>query len=309
MPRFSVITPAFNRLPLLQRTLDSIWAQRFTDYEIIIVDDGSTDGTGEYLNSLGSRVHVLKQANAGPGAARNLAIRHATGEYLAFLDSDDLWLPWSLARYDELIRRHNGPSIVFGKMLRFDSEDAFTKTSELPADAQEWSDYLAAGPSLYWYGISAFVIRRELLAPGEGFPEARINGEDLDLILRLGTAPGFVEVKNPVTYGYREHGGNVRHDLAKNARGVLHLAQQEERGHYPGGPSRARERWAVLSPLLRSCSIACLKAGLLKDAWQMYRRTFRWHVALGRWKYLLVFPLLALQTLARGMPRQDAPCL
>jgi glycosyltransferase involved in cell wall biosynthesis len=309
MPRFSVIIPAFNRLQLLQRTLDSIWAQRFTDYEIIIVDDGSTDGTGEYLNSLGSRVHVLKQANAGPGAARNQAIRRAAGEYLAFLDSDDLWLPWSLASYDEVIRRHQGPSIVFGKMQRFDSEDAFTQTSELPAEDRAWTDYLAAGPSLYWYGISAFVIKRELLPPGQGFPEARMNGEDLDLILRLGTAPGFVEVKNPVTYGYREHGGNVRHDLAKNARGILHLVQQEENGNYPGGPSRALERWAIISPLLRSCSIACLKAGVFRDAWQMYGRTFRWHVALRRWKYLLAFPLFALQTSVKGRPRQNGPSL
>lgn len=311
MPRFSVITPTFNRLSFLQQTLHSIWAQRFTDYEIIVVDDGSTDGTGEYLASLESRVRVLKQANAGPGAARNLAIRHATGEYLAFLDSDDLWLPWSLATYDEIIRRHSSPSILFGRMQRFDSEAAFTATAELPSEVRNWPDYLAAGPSLYWYGISAFVIKRDLLPPGQGFPEIRINGEDLDLILRLGVAPAFVEVKNPITYGYREHGGNVRHDIAKSAQGIMFLLQQEENGNYPGGQLRAPERWAIISSLLRSCSIACLKNGLRREAWQMYRRSIRWHGALHRWKYLLGFPLLAVQTSLVGASRPDtasAPC-
>lgn len=308
MPRFSVITPTFNRLPLLRQTLDSVRAQRFTDYEIIVVDDGSTDGTGEYLASFGSRVRVLKQENAGPGAARNLAIRHATGDYLAFLDSDDLWLPWSLAIYDEIIRRHESPSLLFGKMRRFEGEAEFATTPELPLEVRAWPDYLAAGPSLYWYGISAFVIRRDVLPPGQGFPDTRINGEDLDLILRLGVAPGFVEVLNPITYGYREHGENVRHDLSKNVQGILYLLQQEERGNYPGGKARALQRRTILSPLLRSCSIACLNSGLRKAAWRMYRATFGWHIALRRWKYLLAFPLLALRTsLTGGRPHVSAP--
>ena len=303
MPRFSVITPTFNRLPLLRQTLDSVLAQRFTDYEVIVVDDGSTDGTGQYLSSLGPRVRVLKQENAGPGAARNLAIRHATGEYLAFLDSDDLWLPWSLAAYHEAIERHQSPSLLFGKMRRFEGETEFAATPELSLEVRGWQDYLSAGPSLYWYGISAFAIRRDLLPPGQGFPNTRINGEDLDLILRLGAAPGFVELLNPITYGYREHGGNVRHDLAKNVQGMLFLLQQEECGNYPGGKPRTMERWLILSPLLRSCSIACLKNGLRVEAWQMYRATFRWHVALHRWKYLLAFPLLALQSSLTGARR------
>jgi glycosyltransferase involved in cell wall biosynthesis len=93
---FSVIIPTYNRAALLCTALDSVFAQTFTDYEVIVVDDGSTDGTAAMVASYGGRVRYFQQQNKGPGAARNLGAQHATGEYLAFLDSDDLWFPWTL---------------------------------------------------------------------------------------------------------------------------------------------------------------------------------------------------------------------
>src|SRR4051794_5139151 len=107
--RFSVIIPTYNRLQLLKEALDSVWRQTFTDYEVIVVDDGSTDGTRDYLESLGDKLRFFVQPRRGPGAARNLAAQHANGEYLAFLDSDDLWFPWTLATFAEVISRHRFP--------------------------------------------------------------------------------------------------------------------------------------------------------------------------------------------------------
>ncbi len=300
MPLFSIVTPTFNRLDFLREALGSIWAQRFKDYEVIIVDDGSTDGTADFLASLGSRVRVLRQANAGPGAARNLALRHATGEYIAFLDSDDLWLPWTLAVYHEAIERHVKPSFITGKFHRFRKRDELVGTAERPLETKWRSDYLATEESPHWYGISSFVMKRDLVQAAGGFTDLSINGEDADLALRLGDAPGFVEVLDPVTYGYREHGGNVRYQVAKSAEGALFQLGQEEQGCYPGGASRALERWRVMSPLLRACSVACLRQGLRDQAWQMYKRTLRWNLALHRWKYLVAFPLLALKTALVG---------
>src|SRR5882762_10102502 len=112
MPFFSVVIPAFNRRDLLEETLRSVRRQSFTDFETIIVDDGSTDGTREWLAGLGSELRVFTQANRGPGAARNFAVRHARGEYLAFLDSDDSWFPWSLATYAQAIKTSNQPSFL-----------------------------------------------------------------------------------------------------------------------------------------------------------------------------------------------------
>ncbi len=91
MPRVSVIIPTYNRAALLCETLASVFAQTFQDYQVIVVDDGSTDDTPEQLRELGARVIVEHTAHAGEGAARNAGLDRARGEYIAFLDSDDLW--------------------------------------------------------------------------------------------------------------------------------------------------------------------------------------------------------------------------
>ncbi len=91
MVQTSVIIPTFNRLAFLREAIESVFAQSCQDFELIVVDDGSTDGTRAYLAGLGERVRYLHQKNSGPSAARNRGISEAKGVYLAFLDSDDLW--------------------------------------------------------------------------------------------------------------------------------------------------------------------------------------------------------------------------
>src|SRR5260370_34713222 len=109
---FSVIIPTYNRLDFLKRAIASVWTQTHTDYEIIVVDDGSTDGSMDYLLSLGSRVTALRQTNRGPGAARNLGAERAVGRYLAFLDSDDSWDPWTLATFHALIQQYQDTGFI-----------------------------------------------------------------------------------------------------------------------------------------------------------------------------------------------------
>ena len=95
-PRFSVVIPTHNRLDFLKQALSSVWTQTFTDYEVVVVDDGSTDGTRDWLAAQGKRIRAIRQPNRGPGAARNFGAREAQGNYVALLDSDDLWFPWTL---------------------------------------------------------------------------------------------------------------------------------------------------------------------------------------------------------------------
>jgi glycosyltransferase involved in cell wall biosynthesis len=97
-PTVSVIVPTLNRAALLPRALSSVLSQTRPADEIIVVDDGSTDDTPVLLERYGARIEVLRQANAGVSAARNRGIGYATGEWLAFLDSDDAWLPHKLER-------------------------------------------------------------------------------------------------------------------------------------------------------------------------------------------------------------------
>ncbi len=98
MPHVSVIIPTYNRATYVSRAIESILSQSYRDFEVIVVDDGSCDNTKQVVQAYGDRVRYVFQSNAGPGAARNLGIRISEGMYLAFLDSDDMWMPEFLAK-------------------------------------------------------------------------------------------------------------------------------------------------------------------------------------------------------------------
>lgn len=277
----------------MRETLESVFAQEFKDYEVIVVDDGSTDGTQDYLKSLEDRITVLTQPNRGPGAARNLGARHARGDYLAFLDSDDLWFPWTLQVYAEVIRSENCPSFIAGKPHRFWNESELEKLGQGAVRTEQFPDYLASGEEWRWFGVSSFVLRRETFMAVAGFTDEHVNAEDADLALRLGVAPGFVQITNPVTFAYREHQVSEVKNLQRTLAGAWVNVRAEQSDAYPGGTARATERRRILTRHTRPVTLGCLQQRLYRDAWLLYRATFAWNAALGRVKYLIGFPLLA----------------
>ena len=289
MPRFSVIIPTHNRCELLHDALASLWAQKFTDYEVIVIDDGSSDGTWEYLQSVGPRIRAFRQQNAGPGAARNLGAKHATGAYLAFMDSDDLWLPWSLKVYDKLITKYNSPAIISGRIAPFTDKAAILPLTENPLLANPFPDYVAASGSGYFVGAGMSVLRRDKFVQAGGYTDQPINCEDHDLILKMGDKPGFVQVRSPVTVGWRRHGGSATTSVLRSIEGSFYLIEQERCGAYPGGRSRARQRQEIITRHIRPVVLDALHSGLRKEAWALYLATLFWHVSLQRWKFLAGF--------------------
>lgn len=298
MPRFSVIIPTYNRLELLREALASVWAQTFTDYEVIVVEDGSSDGTWEYLQSLGSRVRAFRQQNAGPGAARNLGAKHATGEYLAFLDSDDLWLPWSLKVFSSLIDKNDLPAILSGKLSPFTASSEIAVTKEMPVQMEFFQDYFSASCSGYFAGAGMSVLSRSAFMNTGGYTDKPVNCEDHDLTLKMGDAHGFVQVLSPVTLGWRRHVGSATMSVPRSVEGSFFLIGQELLGAYPGGCKRARQRREIIARHVRPVVLDCLHKGMRKEAWALYRATFVWHVSLHRWKFLAGF--LAKLALGKG---------
>jgi GT2 family glycosyltransferase len=301
MPLFSVIIPSFNRVALLGDTLASVFRQHFTDFEVIVVDDGSTDGTVDYLRSLGKQVSVYQQSNRGAGSARNLGVCHAQGKYIAFLDSDDLLFPWSLQVYREVITEYGAPSFIAGKPHIFSDPQDLHKVTFGATRVERFVDYLASGDEMRWWGGSSLVIRRDAFNDVGGFTEEWVNDEDTDLTLRMGVASGFIQITAPVTFAYREHAGSVQKDLQRLLTGTWSRVRAEKKNQYPGGEVRARERRQILTRDIRSVIVGCLKLGLFREAWMLYWATFRWHASLGRVKFLTAVPLLAAMAHIRGI--------
>jgi glycosyltransferase involved in cell wall biosynthesis len=293
---FSVIVPTFNRFKLLKETIESLKSTSENN-EIIVVDDGSTDGTIEFIKQAQPEVLLIEQANQGPGAARNRGIEAASGEFIAFLDSDDLWFPWTLPTYREVIEK-SGAGLVLGKPLHFKNSDDL-KQINAPAESSAWnsfSDYFASCDEWRWWGASSFVVRRDLLDKVR-FLERAINGEDADFIMKLGSGIRLAQVLNVPTFAYREHEGSIMKNFDKTLAGAWNLVQSENSGRYPGGKAREGSRRVILGRHIRPVILELLRSGRKVDGWNLFRETLPWHIQQQRWKFVIATLLLKFKTL------------
>ena len=262
---------------------------------MIVVDDGSTDGTSSALADI-EGVTVIHQVNAGPGAARNRGATVASGDYLAFLDSDDLWFEWTLEAVAALIERHGRPSLIFARFADFaDTAELDAIASSNPPAGAAFDCYFASAEYGYFVGAGMMVISRAAFQRSGGFTEDRLNAEDHDLALRLGEASGFVQIAAPVTLAHRIHAGNAMGSPTSNAAGVARLITSEKRGAYPGGERYRAERQRLISMHARPAVLACARSGQMLQGWRLYRETLWWQMRERRLAFLaLAPPLLAM---------------
>lgn len=195
LPLVSVIIPAYNAAAFLAKTLDSVLAQTYENVETIVVDDGSTDTTPQLLDSYRNRITILRQTNAGQAAARNNGARSAKGEFLAFLDSDDLWDSDKIARQVELLNRFPTALAVYCDHRTIDAEGNPRSSSAALAHPRPSGDILRSlllGPCIVTPGL--VLLRRHAFNASGGFDEAPLmrGHEDYALWLRLATQGAFI---------------------------------------------------------------------------------------------------------------------
>jgi GT2 family glycosyltransferase len=305
MAYFSVIIPTYNRRDYLLACLDRVAAQRHAPHEVIVVDDGSSDGTCEAVEGM-EGVRLIRQENAGPGAARNRGAQAATGDYLAFLDSDDLWFPWSLKAMAELIEQHR-PALLFARFENF-TQAKLPEQTDQPAEGRAYPDFLAASAEGCYAGAGMMVVARDEFHAVGGFAEDRLNAEDHDLALRLGTAPGFVQVTAPLIVAHRQHSGNEMADLRKSLAGIARLVTAEREGKYGGGTARQAARREIITRHCRPAILKGLAAGERYHALSLYFQTLPWHLRLARFRFLVSVPLIAATSLlSRGTTASEKP--
>ncbi len=305
MPLISDIITTYNRAHLLRGSIESALKQDFEDFELIVVDDGSTDQTPQVLGEFGERLTVLRRPNKGLSASRNLGLSHANGRYVALLDDDDFWFPWTLSTYAAAIDRHDSPCLISSRGIAFHDPSELRDVRPEEPRFQYFNDYYASyGPS-YWVTPSGTLFRAEDARQAGGFFEFNYGHDENDLWLRMGDRDGFVIIDDPKCFGRREHAENISSFANRNVtrpqsydvvRGTQYLLEQERRGAYPGGKPRSYERRGILTSHVRGVSLACAKRQHQSEGWAMYRQTFWWHLRLGRWRYLVAFPLISLKT-------------
>ena len=185
-PRISVVIPAHNSASLIAACLESVFAQSFRDFEVLVVNDGSPD-TPELEKNLApfsSRVRYLKQLNRGPSAARNLGIREARGEYVAFLDSDDTWFPQHLATQMGMFEKDASLGLVYGDSLLLRNGEIIGRTFDREEQVQpvNFENLLAEKCTVT---TSSTVASRQALIDAGLFDENLHRAEDFDLWLRM----------------------------------------------------------------------------------------------------------------------------
>jgi glycosyltransferase involved in cell wall biosynthesis len=248
-PTVSVIIPAYNAADYIGRTLESLRAQSFGDFEAIVVDDGSRDETAEVVRRFAEsdpRVRLIRQANAGVAAARNRAIAEARGRYIANLDADDMWRPTFLERTVGALEAAGEDAVLaFARSLWIDKDDHLLPQREQPLPAAVgYRELLLRNPV---GNGSAAVMRAATVREIGGYDAGLVRDfgqtEDWLIALQLSWRGRVVPVAEPLVL-YRILPQSSSHALERSARATVEVIR---RCRAEGPPLRRRDYWTASS--------------------------------------------------------------
>lgn len=212
--KISVVIPTYNRAHVICEALDSVMAQTYKDFEVIIVDDGSTDDTSEKIKTYLSdnRVHYVKQKNAGAAAARNFGVSLAKGEVISFLDSDDLWKSEKLECEVSFFESHPEVKVVFSDLETYWG-DTFIPSfmrctlifSKLLSDSSRQNNMVLSQRDIFLILLQevpvktpAFSLHKDIFIESGNFNINYVSGEDWELFLRISMSEDFGYIDRPL---------------------------------------------------------------------------------------------------------------
>jgi len=208
----SVIIPTYNAEKYINKAINSVLAQTYQDFEILVIDDGSTDNTKEAVNSIpDERIRYIYQENRGPSAARNKGVELSGSEYVAFLDADDFWHPKKLEIQLDVLNKKPDICLVYSNIIMQEEVTGakFTKTFDNFKTKERLIKSLIITPFNAPSPSTVIAKRESLLKSGLFDPKIK-NGEDLDLWLRIAMNTNFYCVKKPLTTAVRPVSGITR---------------------------------------------------------------------------------------------------
>ena len=284
-PSVSIVIPAYNVAPYIAETLDGVLAQTFTDFEVIVINDGSRDedelerALAPYLD----RICYVRQENSGAAAARNRGVQQARGEYVAFLDGDDVWKPDYLEAQMKFVREGDY-DLVYADALLFGDSPVAGKTYMETSPSVGPVTFLSLVRGKSHVITSGVVARRQALIDAGLFDESLRNAQDFELWARLARRGARLAYQRKVLLSYRcredSLSGNMMNRIAREIRVYRYIADT-----YDLTPAERAELSRVMELQLGAIDLASGKLYLLGNEFDEARSAFeRAHDVLGGWK-------------------------
>jgi glycosyltransferase involved in cell wall biosynthesis len=294
MVQYSVVMPTYNRAGLVARAVDSVLAQTCRDFEVIVVDDGSTDDTEVVVRPYRDRIRYLRQSNRGSASARNLGILECRGRYVAFLDSDDLWHPEKLARTEEAIEAHPDAGLFYSDYRSRAADGRPVRVERCrPVVGNAYSEIL-----LHYFALTSTVVcKRECFDVCGLFHEPLRRAQDWDMWIRIARRFSFVHIPAVLTeYTWEPFNGErASRSTIDDLQSVVDRALQADRDLGPGTRRR------ILGRLAYTQGVEHLRYGRRQEARACFRESFRSEPWFGR---SILYWAVAAMGLAARLPER-----
>ena len=311
LPLVSIIIPVYNSSAYLEDALRSALEQDYENKEIIVVDDGSTDSTPAILKSFEAKITILTQIHAGPGAARNRALKHARGTYIAFLDADDFWVPGKLRLQIEYLEPRPEVGVVYSKWLLWQANaeghfslPSLTPLHKRPAIVPQDSGWIYTNLLFECRLLtSTVVLRRSVMEQVGMFNEELLRGQDYDYWLRLSRITQIHKLDRELVL-YRIHGDNIVKKYPNYNYGLMVLENTVSRWGLsgPDGSTVSKQRLRHhLGQLCFAFGYWHTQHGTHRIARDAFFKCLRYHPThLKGWMYFLLTAMLSTFRQNRG---------
>jgi len=292
--KVSICIPTYNRRNYLAQTLDSVYGQTYPDYEVVVVDDGSTDGTENMIRDGGYKnLRYHWQENAGDAAARNKLIHLAQAEFITFIDSDDLLIPDAVERMVETTETQSDKVVVYGPYLRIDQNGNVYGRCKRKLYSGNITKHLFQSILVHSCGS---MFPKKILQQAGGFDTSLPVCSDYDFWLRLSLKYRFIALDKP-TFKRRRHTGNLSVDSSKNQ--IVELKVLDDFYYNKGGDKVIPHRAAMkrLSKEQYRVGKCLLKEKKTDEAVRYFRASFKRHPHI---KAFLMWIIVLLKLSAEG---------